>query len=101
MGRSNAAPLYAGFRLARAAAAVVELVLGHFPAEGVAVNAEDFGGAGLISVGAFQDTFDKAFFKFAHGLVKENAPFDHLHDQTFQLISHVRTLRYLYFVMGR
>jgi hypothetical protein len=80
---------------------MVELVLGHFSAEGVAVDSEDFGGARLISVGALQDTFYKTFFKFAHGLVKENAPFDHLDDQTFELISHVCTLRCLYFVMGR
>ena len=75
---------------------MVQLVLGHFAAQGVAVNTEDFRGARLISFGAFQDTFDKAFLELADGLVKENASLDHLHDQTFQLISHhVRTLRCL------
>jgi hypothetical protein len=81
---------------------VVQFIFGHFAAQGIAVNAEHFRGPRLVSFGAFQDTFDKPFFEFANGFVKENSSLDHLHDQTFQLISHhVRTLRSLYFVLGR
>jgi len=63
---------------ARAGAAVVEFVLGHFAAQGVAVNAEKFGGAGLVAVGAIQDALDETFFEFADGLVEEDATLDHL-----------------------
>jgi hypothetical protein len=76
--------------LTPATAAVIEFVLGHFAAQGVAVDAEQFGGAGLIAVGALQNAFDEALFKLAHGFIEQNSAFHHLQDQTFELISHVR-----------
>jgi len=79
--------------LARAGTTVVEFVFRHFAAEGVAMNAEKFGGAALVAVGALQDALDEAFFEFPDRLIKQNSAFHHLPDQAFQLISHVRTLR--------
>ena len=74
-------------------AVVVEFVSFYFAAEGVAVHAQLLGGAGLVAVRDVQNLFDEALFKFAHGFVEENAVFDHLHHQAFQLILHVATLR--------
>ena len=62
---------------------MVEFVFGHFAAEGVAVNAEHFGGAGLVAVGAVEDALDEALFKLADGLIEKNAPVDHLQNQAF------------------
>jgi hypothetical protein len=59
---------------------VVELVNVDLPAEGIAVNAESFRGAGLIAVGPFEDALDEALFEFADGLVKEDSAFYHLYD---------------------
>jgi len=47
------------------------------------MNAEEFGGAGLIAIGAVEDAFDEAFFKFTNGLIEEDAALDHLQYQTF------------------
>ena len=57
---------------------MIELVLGHFAAQGVAVNAEDLGSTGLVAIGAVENASDKAFFKFTDGLTEEDATFDHL-----------------------
>ena len=57
---------------------MVEFVLGHFTAEGIAVNAENGGGAGLVAVGAIEDALNEAFFKFADRLVEKDATLDHL-----------------------
>ena len=70
-------------RLAGAAAAVVELVFGDFAAERIAMNAEDFRGAGLVAIGAVEDALDETLFKFSNGLVEEDAALDHLQYQTF------------------
>ena len=43
---------------------MVQLILADFTAEGVAVDAQGFRGAGLISVKTFQHTFDEFFFEF-------------------------------------
>ena len=76
---------------AGAGAAVVELVFGNFATEGVAMNAEDFGGTRLVAVGAFEDALDEALFEFAYGLIEEDTALDHQGNQTFQLISHGRS----------
>ena len=55
------------------------------------MNSEDFGGAGLIAVGAFEDALDETLFEFAHGLIEEDAALDHQGNQAFQLISHGRS----------
>ncbi len=57
------------------------------------MDAELFGGAALIAVGALQNVLDETLFEFADGLIKENPAIYHLSDKPFQLISHVRTLR--------
>jgi hypothetical protein len=70
-----------------------ELVFTDLAAQGIAVNAKNFGGARLIAVGAVQDALDKALFKFPYSLVKKDAALHHLIDEPFQLIFHDDTLR--------
>jgi hypothetical protein len=65
------------------AATMIEFVLGDFAAEGVAMDAQDFRGARLITVGALEDTFDEAFFEFADGLIEKDAALDHQRYQAF------------------
>jgi hypothetical protein len=72
---------------------VVQLVLGHFPAQSVAVNSQNLGGTALIAVGSLQNPLDEAFFEFSHGFIEQNSALHHLSHKAFQLISHVRTLR--------
>lgn len=57
---------------------MVELVFGYFAAERVAMDAEEFRGAGLIAVGALKDTFDEALLELADGLIEEDAALYHL-----------------------
>lgn len=71
----------------------IELVFIDLAAQGVAVNAENFGGARLIAVRAVQNTLDEALFELAHGFIKKNAAFHHLVDEPFQLVFHDGTLR--------
>ena len=78
----------------------VELVFVDFAAEGIAVNAQDDGGARLIAVGAFEDALDEFFFELADGFVEQNAALHHLCDKPFQLIFHDDTLRNLQFEKG-
>jgi hypothetical protein len=61
---------------------VVELVLDHFAAESVAVNAEDFCGARLVAVGTVEDALDETLLKFPDGLIEEDSAVDHLQYQT-------------------
>jgi hypothetical protein len=75
------------------AAAVIELVLGHFAAQRVTVNAKEFRSPALIAVGALQHALDKALLEFADGFLEQNPAFHHLSHEAFQLISHVRTLQ--------
>ena len=49
----------------------------------------EFGGAGLIAVGAFQGALDEVLLEFNHGFFEQNAALDHLADQRFQLFFHV------------
>jgi hypothetical protein len=80
-------------RLARLPSAVIELILGHLPAQCIAVNSQKFGGAALIAVGSLQNPFYEALFELADGFIEQNSAFHHLSHKAFQLISHVRTLR--------
>src|SRR5208337_1100706 len=79
--------------LAAAPAAVIQLVFRHLAAQGVAVNPQDFGGTGLVAVGALEHALDETLLKLAYSLVKQDSALHHLHHKPFQLISHVRTLR--------
>jgi hypothetical protein len=63
--------------LAGATATMIELVLNHFAAQGVAMNTEKFGGARLVAVGAVEYPLDKALFEFAYRFIEQNAPVDH------------------------
>jgi hypothetical protein len=72
---------------------VIQLVLGHFSAQRIAVNSQKFGRPALIAVSSLQNSLDEAFFEFTHGFIEQNSAFHHLSHKAFQLISHVRTLR--------
>src|SRR5277367_6693698 len=84
-----------GTRRARLAAAewVVEVVLRHFAAERVAVDAERFGGAALIAAGMFQHAANEFFLELSQGLFEQNAALDHHAYQRIQLLFHVCMLR--------
>lgn len=71
----------------------IELVGIDLAAERIAVNAQNFGGARLISVRAVQHALDETLFELANGLVEKNPAFHHLYDESFQLIFHDGTLR--------
>ena len=76
-----------------AVAVRIEFVYIDLAAQGVAVNAEELGGAGLVTGGAVQDALDEPFFEFADGFVEQNPALHHLIDEPFQLVFHVGTLR--------
>jgi len=71
----------------------IELVFIDLAAQGVTVNAKNFGGAGLVAVRTVQNALDEALFEFTDRFVKENTALHHLVDETFQLIFHDGTLR--------
>jgi len=62
---------------------VVEPVLANLATQGVAVNAQHFGRAALIAVGAFQGALDKTLFKFAYRFFEEDSTIHHLADKSF------------------
>jgi hypothetical protein len=72
---------------------VIQLVFRHLPAQGIAMNSQQFGRPALIAVGSLQNPLDEPFLELSHGFVKQNSAFHHLSHKAFQLISHVRTLR--------
>jgi hypothetical protein len=72
---------------------MVQLILGHFPAQRVAVNSQKLGSAALIAVGSLQNPLNEAFFEFPNRFIEQNSALHHLSHKAFQLISHVRTLR--------
>lgn len=76
-----------------AATDVIEFVGLDLAAEGVAMNAEEFGGAGLIAISALECALDEFFFEFGDGFLEKDAPFDHHPDERLQLIFHDSTLR--------
>jgi hypothetical protein len=80
-------------RLPGAPAVLVELVFTDFPAQRIAVDAQNLRCLGLIAFGAIENTLDEALFKFLDGFVKKNAFLDHLRDKPFQLVFHSGTLR--------
>jgi hypothetical protein len=57
------------------------------------MDAQNFGGARLISIGSVQHTLNETFFELAHGLVEQNSALHHLYDEPFQLVFHDGTLR--------
>jgi hypothetical protein len=57
-------------------------------AEGIAMNAQSFGGLGKIVVMAAENFKNEVLFKLLHGLVKENAASDHLVDNRFKFHFH-------------
>ena len=71
----------------------IEFVFSDLAAQGVAVNAEDFCGAGLIAVGAIQNALDEALFEFTNSFIEQDPALHHLVDEPFQLIFHDVTLR--------
>src|SRR5712691_4699795 len=73
---------------------VFELVLTDLAAEGVAMDAENPRGAGLITVGAVEHPLDEFLFEFVDRFVKQNPAFHHLTNQAFELLSHWLTLRW-------
>jgi hypothetical protein len=72
----------------------VQLVLFDFPAECVAVNAQELRGAGLVAVCAVQHALNEPFFELSYRLVEVDSPLYHLIDEPFQLIFHDDTLRW-------
>jgi hypothetical protein len=72
---------------------VIKLILRHLSAERIAVDSQKLGSPALIAVGSFQNPLDEAFFEFTHGFIEQNSTLHHLSHKSFQLISHVRTLR--------
>src|SRR5260370_3346034 len=73
---------------------VFELVLTDLAAEGVAMDAEDPRGAGLVAVRAVKHTLDEFLFKFVNRFVKKDPAFHHLTNQAFELLFHWLTLRW-------
>ncbi len=70
----------------------VDFQLGNCPAQGVAVHIELTGGAALVSFVLLQNGQDETLFEFAHGLGIKNVALVHLHNERFELISHVVSL---------
>jgi len=62
---------------------VIQLVLHHFAAQRIAVNAQEFRGARLVSIGTIQHALDEAFFKLADRFVEQNSSLHHLGYQAF------------------
>ena len=82
----------AGIRCLPAVGAGRYLVLVYFAAQGVAVNAQDFCGAGAIAVGALQSALDEFFLELDDGFFEQDSALDHLSDQGLELFFHGRTL---------
>jgi hypothetical protein len=76
-----------------AADGVVQMILGDFSAQSIAMNSKDLGGATLIALGVFQNAANKFFLEFRYGFLKQNATFNHHTDQRIQLLFHVCVLR--------
>ena len=72
---------------------MIQFIFTDLSTQRVAVDSQHDCSTGLVSFGTFQYPLDESFLKFSDGFVEQNAPFDHLNDKTFQLISHVATLQ--------
>jgi len=71
----------------------IQLVSVDLAAERIAMDAQNFGGARLISIASVQHALNETFFELANGLVEKNPALHHLYDEPFQLIFHDGTLR--------
>src|SRR5262245_57838888 len=71
---------------------LVELVLRHLLAEGVAVDPEVLGGAGKVAAVLLQHPGDEPLLELTLGLGEPDPLVDHLDDERFQLLLHVREL---------
>ena len=56
--------------------------------EGVAVDAEDLSGLGLISTGFGKSGLDESSFEFAHSFFEINLALDHFRYKGLQLLFH-------------
>ena len=72
---------------------MVQLVLGEFAAQRIAVYPEYVRGARTVAVYPVENTLDETLLEFSHGLVKENAVLHHLTYKPFQLVLHRFTLQ--------
>jgi hypothetical protein len=79
--------------LSAASDGLVQMVLSDFPAQGIAVNSENLGGAALVPAGMLQDSPDKLFLELRQGFLEQNTALDHHSDQRLQLLFHVCMLR--------
>ena len=79
--------------LSAAAERMIQMILRDFATQGIAVDAEDFGGTALVSPGVFEDAPDKFLLEFSEGFFEQNSALDHHSDQRFQLLFHVCMLR--------
>jgi hypothetical protein len=79
--------------LSAAADGMVQMIFRDFAAQRVAVDAQDFGGAALVSSGMLQDTPNEFLLEFREGFFEQNAALDHHSYQRFQLLFHVCMLR--------
>jgi hypothetical protein len=64
--------------LVAAGGLAVEAEFFEFAAQGVAVDAEDFGGTALVAVGAFHGGLEEALLEFLERLLKEDPTVNHL-----------------------
>jgi hypothetical protein len=72
---------------------VIQFVLRHLSAQGIAMDSQKLCRPALIAVGSLQNPLDEALFEFTDGFIEQNSALHHLSHKAFQLISHVRTLR--------
>jgi hypothetical protein len=73
--------------------ALFELVEFDLAAQGVAMDAQQSSGAGLIAIGSVQRSADQSLLEFIDRFVEQYATIHHLAHQSFKLISHDGTLR--------
>jgi hypothetical protein len=69
-----------------------DFIFAYFTAQGVAVNSQEFCGAGLIAVGALEGALDEFLLKLNHSFFEQYAALDHLPNKRFQLFLHDVTL---------
>jgi hypothetical protein len=63
----------------------------YLSAQRIAVDVEDLGSFGQVSVVVLQDFPDESFFEFADGILKENIVFNELIDEGIELVLHQTT----------
>lgn len=85
-------PFLLASELAPAIGAESQLVFVDFAAERIAMDSEDLCGAGSIAVGALEGALDEFFLELGDCFCKQDAAFDHLPDEIFELFFHGHTL---------